>query len=192
MTNGETPCTSTHVLPVMLLVDADLVASVALEAALLRRFGSDYRVMTAASWEVGIAALSGLAERGEAVALVAVDLHLPGMDGISFLMQARALHPHAMRALLVPMDRRGTRLPFAALEPLRRATALGQIDLWVVKGWAAPEELLYPQIQEALSAWTRATCPRHKVIRVVGEQWSSQTHVLRDLLGRNTVPLGLR
>jgi thioredoxin reductase (NADPH) len=188
MTQDETPCSPTSTLPVLFIVDADPAASSALAAALLRRFGSDYRVMTAASWEAGIAALTELAERGELVALVAAELHLPGADGVAFLGQARALHPQAMRALLLPMDRRGTRFPFAALESLRRATALGQSDLWVVKGWEAPEELLYPQIQEALSAWTRAVCPRHAVIRVVGEQWSAQSHALRDLLGRNTIP----
>src|ERR671937_612149 len=88
------------------------------------------------------------------------------------------------------MDRRGTRIPFGALAALQRATALGRIDLWVVKGWAAPEELLYPQIQEALTAWTRAHRPRHEVVRVVGERWSPRSHELRDALTRNTVPFG--
>jgi thioredoxin reductase (NADPH) len=88
------------------------------------------------------------------------------------------------------MDRRGTRIPFGELQSLQRATALGRIDFWAVKGWAAPEELLYPQIQEALSAWTRANRPRHEVVRVVGERWSSRSHELRDALTRNTVPFG--
>jgi thioredoxin reductase (NADPH) len=188
MTYDETPCTSTLALPAVLLVDADAIACSALAAALLRRFGADYRFMTADSWEAGVSALTELAERGEAVALVAADLYLPGVDAVTFLAQARTLHPQAMRALLAPMDRRGTRFPFAALEQLRRATALGRIDFWVVKGWTAPEELLYPQIQEALSTWTRAVCPRHAVVRVVGEQWSPRSHELRDMLGRNTIP----
>jgi thioredoxin reductase (NADPH) len=109
----------------MLLVDADAIASGALAAVLLRRFGSDYRVMTTDSWEAGVSALTELAEHGEAVALVAVDLYLPGVDAVAFLAQARTLHPQAMRALLARMDQRGTRIPFVALEQLRRATALG-------------------------------------------------------------------
>jgi len=188
MTHDETPSVSTRPLPVLLLVDADPTARAALEAALLRRFGADYRVMAAGSPEAGLASLTELAQRGEAVALVAADLHLHGTDGVAFLAHVRALHPQAMRALLMPMDRRGTRFPFAALKPLQQATALGRIDLWLVKGWEAPEELLYPQIQEALSAWTRAVCPRHTVVRVVGAQWSPQSHALRDMLGRNTIP----
>lgn len=177
-------------LPVLLIVDADQEARVAIESSLLRRFAPDYQVLTADSPETGIDALEHLARRGEAVALVAADLRLPRMDGIEFLERARALHRHAMRALLVAMDRRGTRIPFEALDSLQRATALGRIDFWVVKGWAAPEELLYPHIQEALTAWTRANRPRHAVMRIVGEHWSPRSHALREALARNTVPFG--
>ena len=88
------------------------------------------------------------------------------------------------------MDQRGTRIPFGELASLQRATALGRIDFWVVKGWDAPEELLYPQVQEALTAWTRANRPRHEVLRVVGERWSPRSHELRDALSRNTIPFG--
>jgi thioredoxin reductase (NADPH) len=124
------------------------------------------------------------------VALVGADLRLPGTDGVAFLERAHALHRGARRALLVAMDRRGTRIPFGALAALQRATALGRIDFWVLKGWAAPEELLYPQIQEALTAWTRAHRPHHEVVRVVGERWAPRSHELRDALTRNTVPFG--
>jgi thioredoxin reductase (NADPH) len=176
--------------PVLFIVDADRQARIATESALIRRFAPDYRVLSADSPEAGLEGLRRLARRGEEVALVAVDLRLPDTDGIAFLERARALHRRAIRALLVAMDRRGTRIPFGELQSLQRATALGRIDFWVVKGWAAPEELLYPQIQEALSAWTRANRPRHEVVRVVGERWSSRSHELRDALTRNTVPFG--
>ena len=73
---------------------------------------------------------------------------------------------------------------------LQRATTLGRIDFWALKGTASPEELLYPPVQEALTAWTRANRPRHEVVRVVGEQWAPQSHALRDVLARNTVPFG--
>jgi thioredoxin reductase (NADPH) len=112
------------------------------------------------------------------------------MDGLEFLKRAHALHRQALRTLLVAIDRRGTRIPFGALESLQRATALGRIDFWVVKGWVAPEELLYPPIQEALTAWTRANRPRHEVMRVVGERWSPRSHELRNALASNTVPFG--
>jgi thioredoxin reductase (NADPH) len=176
--------------PVLFVIDDDPQELRTFESVLRRRYGADYRVMAERSPEAGLELLERLAHRGDDVALVAADLRLPGMDGIEFLERARVLHQHAIRALLVAMDRRGTRIPFGALEALQRATALGRIDFWVVKGWVAPEELLYPQIQEALTSWTRANHPRHEVVRVVGERWSSRSHELRDALTRNTVPFG--
>jgi thioredoxin reductase (NADPH) len=189
-THAETPTGATPGPPVLFIADADEEARVAAESTLRRRFGADYRVLTAASAAGGLDTLEQLAQQGDKVALVAADLRLPGTDGIAFLERTRTLHPGASRALLVALDRRGTRIPFGELEQLQRATALGRIDFWVVKGSDSPEELVYPHVQEALTAWTRANRPRHEVVRVVGEQWSPRSHDLRDNLARNTVPFG--
>ena len=86
------------------------------------------------------------------------------------------------------MDRYHTRVPFTELTTLQQATALGLIDFAVVKGWVTPEEWLYPQVQEALTAWTIAHRPTHVVYRIVGQQWAPRSHELRDALGRNGVP----
>jgi thioredoxin reductase (NADPH) len=87
------------------------------------------------------------------------------MDGVEFLERAHALHPRSWRVLLVAMDRYHTRVPFTELATLQRATALGRIDFSVVKGRVTPEEWLYPQIQEALTAWTITHRPGHVVCR---------------------------
>ena len=174
--------------PVLFVVDTNREDLAEFEGLLRRRYGANYRVMAEPTPEDGLEALERLAHRGEEVALVAADLRLTGMDGVEFLARARALHRRAMRALLVGMDKRGTRIPFWALESIQRAIALGRIDFWILKGWAAPEELLYPQIQAALSAWTRANRPRHVVVHVVGEPWSPSSSELRETLARNTVP----
>jgi thioredoxin reductase (NADPH) len=174
--------------PVLLVVDADPEARAVTESALARRFGPDYRVVAADAPQAGLDMLERLAERGDQVALVAADLHLPGMDGVAFLERAHLLHRGASRALLVAMDRYHTRIPLSELATLQRTTALGRIDFSVVKGWVTPEEWLYPLVQEALSAWAVANRPRHVVYRIVGEQWSPRSHQLRDLLTRNGVP----
>jgi len=174
--------------PTLFVLDADQEARVRTESALARRFGADYRVMAAAEPHEGLGALGRLADQGGRVALVAADLRLPGMDGPRFLARARALHPGALRVLLLPMDRHHTRVPFTELRALQRASALGQIDFWMVKGWTTPEESLYPQVQEALTTWTMANQPRHLVYRIVGEQWAPRSHEVRDLLSRNGVP----
>lgn len=174
--------------PVLFVADADPLARVALESALTRRFGPDYRVLAVGTPEDALTELRRLADEGGEVALVAADLRLPGMDGVDFLQRAHALHPGSWRVLLLGMDRYHTLLPFTELATLRRAAALGQIDFSVVKGWVTPEEWLYPQIQEALTAWTITHRPSHVVYRIVGEQWAPRSHELRDLLTRNSIP----
>jgi thioredoxin reductase (NADPH) len=186
----ETPAAAPLGMPVVAIVDADQESRAALESALSRRFGSDYRVVAADSAEAGLEALRSLARQGDAVAIVAADLGLPGTDGVDFLERAHALHPGASRALLLAMDQRGTRIPFGALATVQRATALARIDFTILKGWVTPEEWLYPQVQAALSAWTTANRPHHEVVRVVGQRWSPRSHELRDALTRNTVPFG--
>src|SRR3954451_14823317 len=174
--------------PVLFVVDADREALARTRSALLRRFGPDYEVLTADSAQAGLDALHRLAAGGAAVALVAADLHLSDLDGVEFLRRARGLHRDASRVLLVAMDQHRTRIPFSELGTLQRAMALGRIDFSVVKGWVTPEEWLYPQVQEALTAWTLAHRRRHVVYRIVGEQWARRSHQLRDFLTRNGVP----
>lgn len=174
--------------PVLVVVDADREDRMATESALVRRFEPDYRVVTADSSTSALAALERLASQGEDVALIAADLRLPGMDGLAFLERAQELHRGASRVLLIAMDRYHTRIPLTELATLQRATALGRIDFWIVKGWVTPEEWLYPQVQEALSAWTMTHRPHHVLYRIVGEQRAPRSHALRDVLSRNGVP----
>ena len=102
----------TGLAPVLLVVGGDPHDVQTTKAALDHRFGSDYRVLTAASAAVGVAELNTLTARGEEVALVAVDLHLPDGDGVQFLEQAAGLHRSVARILLFDMDEYHTRIPF--------------------------------------------------------------------------------
>jgi thioredoxin reductase (NADPH) len=174
--------------PVLLVVGGDPQDVAITAAALQHRFAPDYRLLTAGSAEAARAELERLSRAGEPVALVATDLHLPDDDGVVLLQQAADLHRGIGRVLLFDMDEYRTRIPFTELPALQRATALGLIDFWMVKGWVNPEEWLYPRVQEALSAWSRAHRPSHVVYRVVGDQWDPRCHDLRDGLTVNGVP----
>lgn len=190
MTYTTATTQSTQELPVLLIVDANHADRRTLEDALVRRFGSDYRVLSSGSAEVALDVLAELARAAMPVAIIAADVGLPGCGGIAFLEQAHVLHRGAARALLVPMDGHGTRIPASSLASLQQATALGRIDFSLLKNWVAPDEWLYPQVQEALSRWTKAHRPHHETVRVVGEQWAPASHALRDAFSRNTVPFG--
>jgi thioredoxin reductase (NADPH) len=174
--------------PVIFVVDSSEADSDLIASALGRRFGADYEVICARAAGDGIEMLKRLSEDRRQVALLSADLHLPGSGGVDFIDRAHRIYPGASRVLLVPMDRHHTRVPFTQLTTLRRAMAMGQIDFWLLKGWATPEEWLYPQVQDALTAWTMVNRVRHLVYRVVGEQWDPRSHEVRDMLTRNGVP----
>jgi thioredoxin reductase (NADPH) len=174
--------------PVLLVVDPDPGDRRTAATALTRRFSPDYRIVTADSAPAGLEILRRLTDQGQQVALIAAELRLPDLDGIAFLEHAAALHRGIARVLLIAMDEHHTRIPFTELPTLQRAIALGQIDFFLVKGWVNPEEWLYPQIQEALTAWSTAHRTGHVVYRIIGEQWAPRCHDMRDFLTRNGVP----
>ena len=170
--------------PVVLVVEPDAPARETMATALERRFGADYAIHAVADPAVGHTLLADLATSSNEVALVTVALRLPDSDGPAFLTAAHRLHPGAARALLLGMDE------VSAGNLVQRATALRQVDFTLLHGWESPEEWLYPQVQEALTRWSRAHRPTHEHVRIVGEQWSPRCHTLRDLLTRNMVPFG--
>ena len=174
--------------PVILIVDAEDTARDAASAALSRRFGADYEIQAVSSSSEGLNSIRHFIELGYGIAIIAADIDLPEMDGVTFLERAHAIDRQAIRVLTIPMDESHTKVPLSQLHRVRRATALGQIDIALVKGWDTPEEWLYPQLQEALTAWIRAHRPQHLVYRVVGDQWAPRSHEIRDILTRNGIP----
>jgi thioredoxin reductase (NADPH) len=169
--------------PALLIVHDDRDALHALRDALLRRFGPDYRVLTASSSAEGLATIERLAREGTDLALLAAGSRLAGLNGVELLGRVHQLHRDTRRALLIDAGDQN------ASESLFRAMALGQIDFSLMKqGWVSPEEWLYPQVQEALTAWAKTRLPGFTMVRIIGEQWSPRCHELRDLLTRNVVP----
>jgi thioredoxin reductase (NADPH) len=173
-----------HTKPVLFVADADPVLRRKLTAALERRFGADYHVRSAATPGAALSTLQRLHDDAAEVAVVIADLWLPTMGGVEFLAQARECYPGAQSVLLTTIG------DDAAAQPLHRALALGHVDRFLEKPWRSPEEWLYPQLSEALAHWWRAHRPLFERVRVVGPQWDSRSHELRDLGTRNAIPFG--
>src|SRR5947209_1361686 len=172
-------------LPVILAVDDAPDAASALERDLPRRYAADYRVIVECSPEAGLQQLRRLREESVDVALVIAGFHLHGMSGIDLLVDAHDLHPDARRVLMIVYGEAAT-----SDNEIAHARALGQIDCYITKPWASPEEWLYITLTELLSEWAQTHLPTFEVVRVVGPRWSPEAHHLRDLLARNPVPHG--
>jgi DNA-binding NtrC family response regulator len=87
--------------PAFLVVDDDIHVAAALEEALNRRFGADYKIIAASSPKRGLSVLERLRARDEQVAVVIADQWMPLMTGVDFLLRAHQLHPAARRVVLL-------------------------------------------------------------------------------------------
>jgi thioredoxin reductase (NADPH) len=170
--------------PVLLAVDDDPAALGVLRQELDKRGGADYRVLCRADAEAGLRALEQLQADGGQVALLLADQWMPTMTGVAFLARAHRLHPTAQRALLIDWGDRST------AEPILQAATLGQIDDWIDKPTQPGDERFHQAISGFLYEWAQLQGPRFQAVRVVGVQWSTRSHELRDLLSRNSIPFG--
>jgi thioredoxin reductase (NADPH) len=169
--------------PVLLAVDNDHDILTALQRDLTRRFGSDYRVVTASTPEATLAELAV----DDQVAVAIADQWLSDTTGLDFLIACHQVYPAAKRVLLVTYG------DYAGGTEAVRAISLGQLDEVLNKPWGDPELELYPLVSVLLSQRNRgavAAGSQPEVARIVGPQWSARSHQLRDLLTRNSIVHG--
>ncbi|HEV8192864.1 MAG TPA: RNA-guided endonuclease TnpB family protein [Ktedonobacterales bacterium] len=174
--------------PIILAAETDQAVADALERDLQRRYGADYETLVERSPATGLERLRANQNQGQGggaeVALLIAGLWMPEMSGIDFLVRAHALAPDAKRLLLIAFA------DPSANEAAATAATLAQFESFVTKPWASPEEWLYPEISQLLGEWAKGHLPRFEAVRIVGAQWSADTHLLRDLLERNPVSYG--
>jgi thioredoxin reductase (NADPH) len=101
------------------------------------------------------------------------------MLGVDFLQQAKAHYPEAKRVLLTAYSDTN-----AAIKAINEV----QLDYYLMKPWDPPEEKLYPILNELLEEWQSNYRPDTQGIRVVGYQWSPQSHNIKDFLAGNLIP----
>jgi len=165
--------------PTIVTVDDDPLVSAAITRDLAARYGTDYRVVRAASGPEALSVLARLALRDDPVALIAADQRMPGMTGIEMLGQARAHSPGAKMLLLTAYA--DTDVAIQAINDIG-------LDYYLLKPWDPPEERLYPVVDDLLSDWQQANPERASDVRVVGHRWSDRAHAAKLFLARNHVP----
>jgi thioredoxin reductase (NADPH) len=166
--------------PVLLAVDDDPSVLGAVRGDLRSRYGRDYRVITAAGGVQAVEALRELKLRDEPVALVVCDQRMPDLPGTEVLKVARQLFAGVRTVLLTAYA--DTDVAISAINEVR-------LDYYILKPWDPPEERLYPIIDDLLEDWHAIHRPSADVTRVVGTRWSAGTHLVRDFLQRNQIPM---
>ncbi|MEX2538276.1 MAG: FAD-dependent oxidoreductase [Actinomycetota bacterium] len=171
--------------PVILAVDDDPDVIALIGAELTKRYGDDYRVVTARAASTALKVLEQMQDADERLALVLADQWLPDSTGTELLTQACGLHPHAKRALLITW---GEWSVDATSRPLRRGIGLGHIDYYLLKPWRTGDELFHRTVTEFLHEWVGSDAAIPRELTVVADAGSERGHQLRDLLTRNRVP----
>jgi thioredoxin reductase (NADPH) len=171
--------------PVILAVDGDPADLTAIERELLDRYARHYTVLCPASAADARRRLEELRDAGEPVALVLAGQDLDGGAGGELLAEARQLHPHAKRALLVGWGEWGFR---ETGDTILEAIEHGKIDHYVVRPMDPPDELFHQTISTFLLEWSEERRTAPYAIHVVGASWSGRAAELRGVLERCAFP----
>lgn len=171
--------------PVLVAVEEDARALQDVERELRDRYARHYRIVCMRSSQEALACLQDLAAAGEQVALVLAGQWLSGLTGSELLDQARHLHPHAKRGLLIAWGGWGDR---ATGEAIFDSIAHGRIDHYLLRPSASPDELFHQGISGLLLDWAEARRASPYTIHVVAESWSGRAYELRTVLGRCAIP----
>jgi thioredoxin reductase (NADPH) len=165
--------------PVLLVVDDDPQVLAAVRRDLRARYREQYTVVSAASGQEALTAAHELKVRGEALAMVMSDQRMPGMPGTEVLARSRKIYPLARRVLLTA---------YSDIEAAIKAINEAHLDHYLSKPWDPPEERLYPVLDDLLDAWEAEYLPEAKGLRLIGLQWSPQSHAIKDFLASSLIP----
>jgi thioredoxin reductase (NADPH) len=165
--------------PVIMCLDDDPEVLRAVERDLRREFGKDYRIMRSSAGAEALSTLEQLKLRADVVALFLVDQRMPEMTGVEFLGEARKLYPDARKVLLTA---------YADTSAAIQAINVIGLDHYLMKPWDPPEDNLYPILHDLLDQWHAAYRPPFEGVRIIGHQWSSQSHQIKDFMARNRLP----
>src|SRR6516225_5832859 len=165
--------------PVLLVVDDDPQVLAAVRRDLRSRYRENYAVMSASSGQEALDTARELKRRGDSLAMLISDQRMPGMPGCEVLARSREFYPQARRVLLTA---------YSDIEAAVRAINEAHLDHYLSKPWDPPEERLFPVIDDLLDAWQAESLPEAKGLRLVGHQWATRSHAIKDFLASNLIP----
>jgi thioredoxin reductase (NADPH) len=166
-------------LPIIFTIDDDPQVLRAISRDLKKQYGADYKILSTTSAHEALDILTDLKNSSDIVALFLCDQRMPEMEGVAFLEKAMQLFPEAKRVLLTAYSDTD-----AAIKAINEV----KLDYYLIKPWDPPEEKLYPVINDLLGDWQGDYIPEFKGIKLIGFQFSPQSHVIKDYLGSNLIP----
>jgi thioredoxin reductase (NADPH) len=166
-------------LPIIFTIDDDPQVLRAITRDLRNHFRNDYRILSTTSVQEALDSLLELKNKSEVVALFISDQRMPEMEGVDFLQKAREFYPDARRVLLTA---------YSDTDAAIKAINDVQLDYYLMKPWDPPEEKLFPIVTELLDDWQENFRPPFKGIKVIGYQFSPQSHEIKEFLAGNLVP----
>lgn len=171
--------------PMIVVATADATSREVLRGELERRYGHDYRVSCAHDAAAGLAVVSDDPPRPDPpVALVLGCYNPDDREGLWLLERVRARRPATKRAVVVTWG------DFASADAVFDALANGVADLQLIRPEHRRDEEFHAAVTEALEDWHLARGGGFEAVRIIGEARSARSHELRDMFGRNHIPIG--
>ncbi len=165
--------------PIIFSIDDDPQVLRAISRDLKTMYGKEYKIMSTTSANEALESLTDLKNSSGVVAMFVCDQRMPEMEGVEFLEKAIKIFPKAKRILLTA---------YSDTEAAIKAINDVQLDYYLMKPWDPPEEKLYPVINDLLDDWQNDYIPEFKGIKLVGYQFSPQSHTIKDYLASNLIP----
>ncbi len=165
--------------PIILSVDDDPQVQRALQRDLRTRYREQYKVLSTTSALDALQTLAEFKKQNEELALIVSDQRMPEMEGVAFLEQAKSIYPEARSVLLTA---------YSDIDAAVKAINDVGLNYYLSKPWDPPEEKLYPVLDDLLDDWHMHYKPEFAGLRLLGYQFSPQSHELKDFLAGNLFP----
>ncbi|WP_338791165.1 FAD-dependent oxidoreductase [Bernardetia sp. Wsw4-3y2] len=165
--------------PIIFSIDDDPQVARAIERDLRSEFRKEYKIISTNSANEALESLEEFKKQNEEIALFLVDQRMPDMLGVEFLEKAKPFYPSAKRVLLTA---------YSDIDAAIKAINDVQLDYYLHKPWNPPQDKLYPVLYDLLESWKTSYQPDFDGLRVIGYQFSPQSHELKDFLASNLFP----